>query len=35
MVCSPRGTTIEAIIELKNQGFRNSIIKAMEKCDKK
>lgn len=32
MVCSPGGTTIEAVIELENQGFRNSIIKAMEKC---
>lgn len=32
MVCSPSGTTIEAIIELENQGFRNAIIKAMEKC---
>ena len=32
MVCSPGGTTIEAVIELENQGFRNSVIKAMEKC---
>ena len=32
MVCSPGGTTIEAVIELENQGFRNSIISAMEKC---
>ncbi|GAB6168770.1 pyrroline-5-carboxylate reductase [Clostridium carnis] len=32
MVCSPGGTTIEAVTELENQGFRNSIIKAMEKC---
>ncbi|WP_300379757.1 pyrroline-5-carboxylate reductase [Clostridium sp.] len=32
MVCSPSGTTIEAIIELENQGFRNAVIKAMEKC---
>lgn len=32
MVCSPGGTTIEAVIELEKQGFRNSIMKAMEKC---
>lgn len=32
MVCSPGGTTIEAVLELENQGFRNSVIKAMEKC---
>lgn len=32
MVCSPSGTTIEAVIELENQGFRNAVIKAMEKC---
>ena len=35
MVCSPSGTTIEAVIELENQGFRNAIIKAMEKCAEK
>ena len=35
MVCSPSGTTIEAIIELENQGFRNAVIKAMEKCAEK
>lgn len=32
MVCSPGGTTIEAVIELENKGFRNSVISAMEKC---
>lgn len=32
MVCSPGGTTIEAVIELENQGFRSSVINAMEKC---
>ena len=32
MVCSPGGTTIEAVIELENGGFRSSIIKALEKC---
>ena len=35
MVCSPRGTTIEAVIELENGGMRSSIIKAMEKCEEK
>lgn len=32
MVCSPGGTTIDAVIELENKGFRNSVISAMEKC---
>ena len=32
MVCSPKGTTIEAVIELENKGFRNAVISAMEKC---
>lgn len=32
MVCSPGGTTIEAVAELEKSGFRSSIIKAMEKC---
>ncbi|WP_338627003.1 pyrroline-5-carboxylate reductase [Clostridium baratii] len=35
MVCSPRGTTIEAVCELENTGFRNSVIKAMDKCAEK
>lgn len=35
MVCSPGGTTIEAVIELENQGFRSSVIKSMEKCAEK
>lgn len=34
-VCSPGGTTIEAVVELENTGFRSSIIKAMEACEKK
>lgn len=34
-VCSPGGTTIEAVIELEKQGFRSSIISAMEKCEEK
>ena len=32
MVCSPSGTTIDAVIELEKQGFRNSVIEAMIKC---
>ena len=35
MVCSPGGTTIDAVIELENQGFRNAVIKGMEKCAEK
>lgn len=35
MVCSPSGTTIEAVIELENGGFRSSIINALEKCAEK
>ncbi|MEG0857719.1 MAG: pyrroline-5-carboxylate reductase [Terrisporobacter sp.] len=35
MVCSPGGTTIEAVIELESKGFRNSVISAMEKCAEK
>ncbi|OPJ56370.1 pyrroline-5-carboxylate reductase [Alkalithermobacter paradoxus] len=34
-VCSPGGTTIEAIYELERNGFRSSIISAMEACTKK
>ena len=32
MVCSPSGTTIDAVVELEKQGFRSSIIEAMIKC---
>ncbi|MDS0527909.1 pyrroline-5-carboxylate reductase [Clostridium sp. SHJSY1] len=35
MVCSPAGTTIDAVTELEKQGFRNSIIEAMIKCAEK
>jgi pyrroline-5-carboxylate reductase len=34
-VCSPGGTTIEAVTSLEEGGFRNSIIKAMEACERK
>lgn len=35
MVCSPGGTTIEAVAELENGNFRSTIIKALEKCAEK
>lgn len=35
MVCSPGGTTIDAVVELENGGFRSTIIKALEKCAEK
>ena len=35
MVCSPAGTTIEAVAALERTGFRNSIITAMGECTKK
>ncbi|SHJ79835.1 pyrroline-5-carboxylate reductase [Tepidibacter formicigenes] len=35
MVCSPGGTTIEAVASLEEDGFRSSIIKAMRKCAQK
>lgn len=35
MVCSPGGTTIDAVVELETKGFRNSVISAMEKCAEK
>jgi len=34
-VCSPAGTTIEAIISLEKSGFRSSIMEAMKECTKK
>lgn len=34
-VCSPCGTTIEAVCELERQGFRNAIISAVTACVKK
>ena len=35
MVCSPAGTTIEAVATLEQEGFRNAIIKAMDECTRK
>ncbi|QXM05299.1 pyrroline-5-carboxylate reductase [Crassaminicella indica] len=35
MVCSPAGTTIEAVATLERTGFRSSIISAMQSCTKK
>ncbi|MBE7010988.1 MAG: pyrroline-5-carboxylate reductase [Ruminococcaceae bacterium] len=35
MVCSPRGTTIEAVKKLEECGFRNAIMAAMEACTDK
>lgn len=35
MVCSPGGTTIEAVAVLENKGFRSSVIEAMRVCAKK
>lgn len=34
-VCSPGGTTIEAVAKLESTGFRKSVIEAMEKCEEK
>ena len=35
MVCSPAGTTIEAVAALEREGFRNAVITAMGACTKK
>jgi len=34
-VCSPGGTTIEAVITLEETGFKTSIQKAIDDCIKK
>lgn len=35
MVCSPAGTTIEAVVALEREGFRNAIITAMGECTRR
>jgi len=35
MVCSPGGTTIEAVASLEEDGFQSAVIKAMRKCVEK
>ncbi len=35
MVCSPKGTTIEAVAELEKRGFRSAVISAIKKCNDK
>ena len=35
MVCSPGGTTIEAVAALEEAGFRNAVISAVDACAKK
>lgn len=35
MVCSPAGTTIEAVKELEDNGFRSAILKATDACFKR
>lgn len=34
-ICSPGGTTIEAVLSLEENGFRNSVIKAVRACTDK
>lgn len=35
MVCSPGGTTIEAVATLEEEGFRNAVIKCVKRCMEK
>lgn len=35
MVCSPKGTTIEAVAELEKRGFRSAVIEAIKQCNDK
>ena len=32
MVCSPAGTTIEAVVQLEKHGFRSAVMEAMTAC---
>lgn len=34
-VCSPAGTTIEAVVSLEETGLRHCVLEAMKKCDEK
>ena len=34
-VCSPGGTTIEAVAELEKRGFRSAVMEAMRACAEK
>lgn len=34
-VCSPGGTTIDAVVELEKRGFRGAIMDAMRACAEK
>ena len=35
MVCSPAGTTIEAVAAMEKAGFRNAVLAGMEACTNK
>ena len=35
MVCSPGGTTIEAVAKLEEKGFRDAVISAVDACVEK
>jgi pyrroline-5-carboxylate reductase len=35
MICSPGGTTIEAVKVLEKNGFRSAVIEAVDACTKK
>ena len=35
MVCSPAGTTIEAVRALEERGFRSAVFEAMKVCEEK